>query len=208
MIGIITGDIINSRKKKNAKEWLGPLKKLFHLYGKSPKVWEVFRGDSFQLEIKQPEDAILAALSIKACIKSIKGLDVRMAIGLGNKVYNAPKITESNGDAFIFSGEKFEGLKKTKQNLAIKTIWEEFDIEINLMLSLASIAMDKWSAFSAEFVTLSIDNKTLSQKELGDKIGISQSSVSERQKRAHYGEIMEMELFYRNKIKNYQLQIK
>lgn len=42
-----------------------------------------------------------------------------MAIGIGCKDYNAPKITESNGEAFIYSGELFDEMKKKK--LSIKT---------------------------------------------------------------------------------------
>ena len=203
MISIITGDIINSRDISNQKEWLLPLKKLFSTYGKSPKVWEIYRGDSFQIEIKKPEESLMAAILIKASIKSIRkeGLDVRMAIGIGNKNYNAPKITESNGEAFINSGEQFESLKKQKQNLAIKSPWKETDNELNLMISLASIAMDKWSVSSAEFIILSLKNQTLSQKKLGVKIGRTQSSISERQTRSHYDEIVKLEVFYRNKIK-------
>ncbi len=209
MLAIITGDIINSRQTKNPPQWLTPLKKLLSSYGKTPKTWEIFRGDSFQLEVKKPEDALFAAISIKACIKSIDmpELDVRVAIGIGAKTYNAPAITESNGEAFIFSGETFENLKKLRQNLAVKTRWEDFDAEMNLMIKLSLIAMDKWTSSSAEFVTISLKNKNLSQKELGDKIGITQSSVSERQTRAHYAEIMEMEHFFRNKVKH-QLEIK
>jgi hypothetical protein len=200
MTSVITGDIINSRKVASQQEWLLPLKKVFSTLGKSPKVWEIYRGDSFQIEVKKPEEAFIMAISIKACIKSIRKLDVRMAIGIGEKNFNAPKITEANGAAFINSGEKFESLKKLKKNLALKSPWPEIDTELNLMINLASIAMDKWSPSSAELVTLSLSNKKLSQKELGEEIGRTQSSISERQKRAHYDEIIELEAFYRNKI--------
>jgi hypothetical protein len=201
---ILTGDIVNSRGIVNQQTWLKPIKALFATYGKTPKTWQIYRGDSFQVEIKDPADSFMAAICIKACIRSIQKeeLDVRMAIGIGSKSYEAAKITESNGEAFIHSGEKFEGLKKLKQNLAIKSPWPEIDTELNLMISLASIAMDKWSPLSAEFITLSLKTKSLSQKELGDKIGRTQSSVSERQKRAHYHEIIELEAFYRNKIQH------
>jgi hypothetical protein len=204
MTSIITGDIVNSRGLANQQAWLNPIKELFAIYGKIPKTWQIYRGDSFQVEIKDPANSFMAAIRIKACIKSIQKeeLDVRMAIGIGSKSYNAAKITESNGEAFINSGEKFESLKKLKQNLAIKSPWPEIDTELNLMISLASIAMDKWSPLSAEFITLSLKNKNLSQKELGDKIERTQSSVSERQKRAHYHEIIELEAFYRNKIQH------
>src|SRR3546814_11309760 len=59
-------------------------------------------------------DALATAIGIKAIIKSIKQLDVRMAIGLGEISYVAKRVTESNGSAFVFSGEKFERLKKEK----------------------------------------------------------------------------------------------
>lgn len=200
MTSVITGDIINSRKLASQQEWLLPLKKLFSTFGKSPKVWEIYRGDSFQIEIKKPEKAFITAIGIKACIKSIRQLDVRMAIGIGEKNFDTPKITEANGAAFINSGEKFESLKKFKKNLALKSPWPEIDTELNLMINLASIAMDKWSPSSAELVTLSLTKKNLSQKELGDALGRTQSSISERQKRAHYDDIIALEAFYRNKI--------
>jgi hypothetical protein len=202
MTSIITGDIINSRRAANHGGWLTPIKKLFTTYGKTPKTWEIYRGDSFQLEISNPPDSLLAAIRIKACIKSIREeeLDVRMAIGIGPKSYSAARITESNGKAFIHSGEKFETLKKLKKSLAIKSPWPAIDTELNLMISLASVAMDKWSPSSAELVVLSLKNKNLSQKELGNKLGRTQSSVSERQKRALYDEIIELEHYYRHKI--------
>ncbi|ANE49497.1 transcriptional regulator [Flavisolibacter tropicus] len=200
MTSIITGDIINSRKLKNPTTWLTPLKEVFQEYGKTPKVWEVFRGDSFQIEIKKPETALLCALKIKACIKSIKELDVRMAIGIGPKDHAASKITESNGEAFIYSGETFENLKKWKKNLAIKSPWAELDSELNLMLTLASIGMDRWTPIAAELMFMTLKHRHLSQKELAEKIGRPQSSISEGQKRAHYNEIMELEAYYHNKI--------
>ena len=200
MTSIITGDIINSRGLVNQQKWIGPLKKTLADYGRSPKSWEIYRGDSFQLEIKKPELSLLAAIRIKASIRAVPGLDVRMAIGIGEKSYDAPRITESNGSAFIHSGEQFELLKKNRKNLAVGSPWPEVDAEINMMISLASIAMDRWSYSSAEIITLSLLHQDLSQKELGEKISRSQSSVSERQTRAYYNEIMELEKFYRKKI--------
>ena len=195
MTSIITGDIINSRKVDPAI-WLNPLKALMKEWGKTPKTWEIYRGDSFQVEINQPQYALLAAIRIKACIKSIEKLDVRMGIGIGEKSYDAQKITEANGEAFINSGETFEELKKLKQLLAIRSPWPQLDAELNLMFRLASIVLDKWSTATAQIVAVSIVNRTLSQKELGDKMERTQSTIREAQKRAHYDEIMDLVAFY------------
>lgn len=70
------------------------------------------------------------------------------------------------------------------------------DAELNLMFRLASIVLDKWSTATAQIVAVSIVNRTLSQKELGDKMERTQSTISEAQKRAHYDEIMDLVAFY------------
>ena len=199
MISIITGDIINSRKLPSTI-WLDGLKRILNAHGLQPKNWEIFRGDAFQLEVSEPEEALRIAIQIKAFLKTVK-LDARMSIGLGDKTYDATKISESNGTAFVRSGESFDQLKKQKNTLAINTGNGEFDNEINLMLRLAQTFMNNWLVQSAEFVLTAIENPTLSQEEMGVKLKINQAAVSRRRKRAQFDLILELENHYREKIK-------
>lgn len=108
----------------------------------------------------------MIAILIKAQLRTIKS-DARMSIGFGNKTHNANKISESNGTAFINSGELFDTLKKQKVTLAMRTGDSDFDEKLNLMLQLALTFMDTWLVQSAEFVAKAIENPTLSQEELG-----------------------------------------
>ena len=139
MIVILTADIINSRKL-SSKKWMNDFKQLLNSFGKSPNDWEIYRGDEFQLEIKNPEDAFWIAFQLKAFFKSIN-LDVRMSLGFGDKTYKTKKITESNGSAFIRSGELFETLKKQKINLAVNSGNPDFDEEVNLILQLSGLVI-------------------------------------------------------------------
>ena len=203
MTAILTADIINSRKL-SSKIWINDLKAFLNTFGQSPNDWEIYRGDEFQLEIKNPEEALLVAFQLKAFFKSLK-LDVRISIGFGEKTYKSRKITESNGSAFIRSGETFETLKKQKLNLAIRSADTIFDEELNLMLKLSLSFMDNWLQQSAEFVIVAIQNPTLSQEEIGILLGINQAAVSRRQKRANYELIKELDLYFRKKIKILEL---
>ena len=116
MIAVITGDIINSRELPD--EWIGTLKDALNgLFGKNIN-WEIFRGDSFQVELNA-KDALINAIYIKACIKTLKGADVRIGIGIGKKTINAEKVTEANGEAFVNSGSAFDALKTNKVNLKL-----------------------------------------------------------------------------------------
>ncbi len=199
MISIITGDIINSRKLPSTI-WLDGLKRILNAHGSQPKNWEIFRGDAFQLEVSEPEEALRIAIQIKAFLKTVK-LDARMSIGLGDKTYDATKISESNGTAFVRSGESFDQLKKQKNTLTINSGNGDFDNEINLMLRLAQTFMNNWLVQSAEFVLTAIENPTLSQEEMGIKLKINQAAVSRRRKRAQFDLMLELENHYREKIK-------
>ncbi|MFB9052424.1 transcriptional regulator [Formosa undariae] len=196
MIAIITGDIINSRAQ-DASAWLTELKAMLNLYGQAPKQWEIYRGDSFQLEIA-PEKALKTAILIKASIKQFKTIDVRIAIGIGEKTYDANTITESNGSAFINSGECFEQLKKT--NLAMKSEDSEFDTAINIMLELALLTMNTWTPTTASLVKLALTKPEVNQIELAKLTQSTQGNVSQGLKRAGYDEILKMIQFYTKNI--------
>tara|TARA_R110001592_G_scaffold182433_4_gene425702 strand:+ start:523 stop:1137 length:615 start_codon:yes stop_codon:yes gene_type:complete len=191
MTSILTGDIINSRKK-NDDLWLLTLRSTLNTYGKSPKNWQIYRGDSFQLEIQNIEEAFYVALDLKANLKRIEGIDVRIGIGIGKKEYHYSEITASNGEAFINSGFAFDTYLK-KQTLAIKTPWQEIDEELNLAFELALLTMDSWTQNSAEVFKISLKEKDATQNEIAKILGITQGRVSERQKRAGFEQIMKLE---------------
>ena len=199
MTSVITGDIIGSRQQKS-KHWIEDLKKILSPFGEMPAQWEIYRGDEFQVEVKNPEEALLTAILIKAHLRALKS-DARMSIGFGDKTHNAEKISESNGTAFINSGELFETLKKQKVTLALKTGDIVFDEKMNLMLRLALTFMDNWLAQPAQFVAVAIENPNLSQEELGQKLGINQAAVSRRQKRAQFDLVMNLDRYFRTQIK-------
>ena len=196
MVAVITGDIINSRNASPG-EWLPLLKDLLSQYGNEPKDWEIFRGDSFQL-VLNPLMALKAAVHIKAGIKQIKNLDVRIGIGIGTEDFSAAKVSESNGEAYIRSGECFESLKK--QNLAVNT-QTDMDEALNLMLSLALLNMNSWSATVSAAIKITLENSDKNQAEIAELLERSQSSVSEALSRGGFEEVMQMISFFEKEVR-------
>ncbi len=198
MVAIITGDIINSADHTTAK-WMGPLKQFLFKLGPTPKVWEIYRGDEFQLRV-YPDEALKIAIQIKALIRSFKGLDVRLAIGLGEESFQGNGVSESNGTAYQRSGRTLEIEKQKKVNMMISSDNPERDKTLNLLLKLALDFMDDWSSVSAEIVTLALEQPRASQLEIAEQLNIQQSAVSQRQKRARLDLIHELLNYYQEHI--------
>ncbi len=196
MTAVITGDIVNS-KEGAATEWQPLLKQALDRFGNEPGDWELFRGDSFQLQLSPP-DALQAAIYIKASVRQLPNLDVRMGVGIGEQDYRADKITASTGPAFVRSGECFDGLKK--QTLAIATSDSRLDEALNLMLTLALRTMDDWSETVAAVIVKALDNPGRNQQEIAELMGRSQSSISEALKRGGFDDVRLLEQYYRKHI--------
>jgi hypothetical protein len=186
MTAIITGDIINSRTVA-AKEWLHVLESTLAKFGTKEKEWEIFRGDSFQLEINS-KDVLKTAFCLKTAIKTVGQLDARIGIGIGKKDFATDTIKESNGEAFVFSGEAFEGLKKRK--FALKTRSVKTDQQINLIFDLLMLITDKWNANVSKTILVALDYPELTQVELAEKIGKKQSQISRELKKAGLEEVL------------------
>lgn len=198
MIAIITGDIINSQKS-DSELWLPKLKDLLSSWSQTPENWEVYRGDEFQLKCNVNE-VLHKALLLKSLIRTFENLDVRLAIGIGNQVFRSEKITESNGSAYVNSGRLLTDIKVQGRTLAIQTENEKVNRDLNILFKWASIDFDNWTAATAEIIFQLLRNSELTQEELAKELNISQSSVSQRVKRANFDLIQETDQFFRKKI--------
>ncbi len=196
MIAVLTGDVKNSRADTSLT-WLKLLKEGLNRYGKEPKEWEIYRGDSFQLEVS-PGEALEASIYLKANLKQIKNIDVRIAIGLGQKHHDAAKITESNGTAFTNSGKCFEQLKK--KTLAIQSLDTAFDTQLNLLIELASLTMNNWTPTIAKTIKTALENPGLTQVALAKELEKSQGNISEELSRSGYDGIKQLLEYYQNQV--------
>ena len=199
---VITGDVIGSRKRGPDK-WMPALKGVLSQFGDTPTDWDIYRGDGFQVKVKDPSDGLITALKIKSGLKSNQGLDARMAIGIGDMTYESSRVGESSGDAFVFSGALVEKLDGMHVTLAVATPWPNFDIDMNMSLALAAALMDRWLPNYAKAISAHLAHPELTQVQLGDTLGLAQNTLSERLSRAHKRELMQFEKVFRLKLKEY-----
>ena len=186
IVAVITGDVIRSRKM-TPKVWLPRLECALLKYGAKGRKWRIFRGDSFQLEVI-PEKVFEALFYIKTAIKAEKMLDVRMAVGIGEKAYTGESITTSNGEAYIFSGESFDNLKK--HTISIKTAWDDLNEQLNLIVETAILIVEKWNVNISNIVKTAMENPYLTQSELAEILGKRQFNISRDLKKANYEAIL------------------
>ncbi|WP_027385484.1 SatD family protein [Chryseobacterium gregarium] len=198
MIAVITGDIIHSQQTET-EVWITGLKHLLANWGSAPQTWEIYRGDEFQFRCNI-NDAFWRFLAIKSLIKSQENLDVRIAIGIGEENFSSEKITESNGTAYVHSGRLLDDLKSNGHTVSVKTSSDSVDRDLNILLKWSSKDFDNWTVATAEIIHEMIMNKDNTQEDLAKKFAISQSSVSQRLKRANYELIVETNQYFRKKI--------
>ena len=198
MIAIITGDIINSQKS-DSELWLPKLKGLLQSWSTTPENWEIYRGDEFQLKCSVDE-VFHKALLIKSLLRSFENLDVRVAIGIGNEVFLSEKITESNGSAYLNSGRLLTDIKSQGKTFAIQTENEKVNRDLNILFKWAAIDFDNWTVATAEIIHQLLRNSELTQDELAKELNITQSSVSQRLKRANFELLQETDLYFRKNI--------
>ncbi len=177
---IIIGDIVNSRQV-DTDRWLRILEEALQRYTKN---FDIFRGDSFQAELPVA-DCFKFVFYVKARIKSLNYLDVRLGIGIGEIEYSDDSIRKSNGQAFIYAGEAFDALRKDL--VLLRSPWPEYDAPVNIMMDLAMELSGKWTVNMAESVAIALENPEASQKELADILKRKyQSQVSTELSKAHF----------------------
>jgi len=216
MVAVLTADLVESSlyEEEVLEKVLNALKAEFtHItdnYGEDNVRLKIYRGDSFQGVLKKPEEALKIALQIKSAVNGIhlkktkknkaysKIADFKIAIGIGTQNIEREAISESNGQAFQFSGRTLDEMKTENRKTRLKTELEEVNAELNTSFFLLDTITDKWSTASAEVVYYLLSG--LKEREIATEINISQSAVNQRKKAAGWEAISELLIRYRNVI--------
>jgi hypothetical protein len=155
--------------------------------------FSIYRGDSFQGIIYRPENAVRAAVYFRSSFISLPGLglDCRIAIGIGGIDYiESQSVGLLDGEAFRAAARGLEELKSMNTNLSIEisdASMSNISKELKTECILADVIIREWKDIEAEAVKLSLICKT--QRDIANKIGITQGAVSQRLFNAKFGAI-------------------
>ncbi|MDF1557764.1 MAG: SatD family protein [ANME-2 cluster archaeon] len=190
IFAVLTGDLVGSSRFEIGTQRDDVLSILKDSFTKveSPDIiashFAIHRGDSFQGVLSMPEEALKAAIMIRANLlsnpmeKNIR-LDARIAIGLGKIEYlPEDKVGEGDGEAFRNSGMELDRMKKGERNLTIKTPWPQTDKELQTECALLNALIHRWTREQAEAIMYQVQGYT--QEEIAKKLKISQSAVFQR----------------------------
>ncbi|MGB8704023.1 MAG: SatD family protein [Gillisia sp.] len=218
MIAVLTADLVDSSVYQESflNEVLDTLNQQFNKltteYGKENVRFTIYRGDSFQGVIKDPEVALKIALQIKTSINRLhyikakkkvalsKVADFKMAIGIGEQELERESVAESNGEAFQFSGRTLDEMKKENRKLRLVTKISEINNEFNASLLLLDTVTERWSTASAEVVYYLLQQ--LKEREVAKELNISQSAVNQRKKAAGWEAVSVLLERYQQVIQN------
>lgn len=204
MIAVISADLLSSSGYPNEllEKVISTLNREFqnlHKDSDEETGFKIHRGDSFQGIVYDPADSLLLAMLFKTSINRLhlKGsdtnkafkreADLRLAIGIGSYDFKRKSISESNGEAFQFSGRTLDEMKRQNRKLKLKCPNNNINEEFNTAFFLFDTLSDKWSTASAEVIYYLL--KGFKETDIAVELDISQSAVNQRKKAAGWDAI-------------------
>ena len=182
--GVITGDIIDSYAIQiEYRDFLLESMRVIvnELSVIEPLKIEFFRGDSFQMVIDIPENALKIAVLLRAGLKSRtpkdskKPWDARLSLGGGTISYQADNIVLSEGEAFQYSGRELDEMGKRR--LIVKTRWSDVNEELQVSTAFADEVISSWSVSQSQAVYQAL-LYNISQKDIAHKFQKSAQNIS------------------------------
>lgn len=190
LAAVITADIVNSTQlEKSVEKKLGTI-----LSGiLRPYKFEFYRGDSFQVFLPNPKDALKIVLQTRVAAKRLIPqsptplADIRASIGIGHSNARIKNLSTANGEAFILSGRAFDEMNKPDQRLVMQSPNEV----INLGLKVASNYIDSlFSQLTARQAAVFFELLMgYTQTETAKILKKSQATVNKHSQAARWSEI-------------------
>lgn len=186
-IAIITGDVVQSTRLTGGEREIltralegisGALKSV----GIVAVSADIFRGDSFQIVLKEARHICDASLYLRAWFRSTRVhdnsvLDVRLGLGLGQVEYQSKKQSLSDGTAYRLAAASLEDTFTDKLS-RVKFCCESPALAVHVNAIFVAIEPDvsKWTAPQAQSIWWSLQG--LTHVEIAEKLDVAQSTVT------------------------------
>lgn len=182
---VITGDIVQSTHTNvtDRDRLLNVIKETIKaLENESLLRYDIYRGDSFQIELSSPQWALRGALLVRAALlknsPDYLRWDARISVGLGKVEYESlNRVAESDGEAFWYSGRELDALGKTKR-LVLKTAWDEINDEFKVSTAFVDDIVSQWTIAQADVMYEWLLDEQITQREIAQKLHKTPQAVS------------------------------
>jgi hypothetical protein len=178
---VITADMVNSTQfsREESTAWLEEL--LAILRQNQVFKWalkpEIYRGDSFQAVLKNPDEAMRMAILARACMrKHAPNADMRIAIGIGHTEQLTDRPGTSDGEAFRLSGHLADTIRQQKARIGIAL--SRPSEPLSATLDLLETVIESWTSAQSEVIESLLQGKNVTQ--IAETLSISQSAASQR----------------------------
>lgn len=181
MIAVLTADLVNSTHFDNEQtaSWLTALcQKLGNDRSFDWKLKpEIYRGDSFQAALSQPEHSLRAAILARAWIRQRSPkTDLRIAIGIGEAERITDRPGTSDGEAFRLSGRLADRMRGLQNRIAFAIPKES--VTLDAQMALLEVLMEDRTTAQYEVIEGLLNGETISQ--MANRLSVSQPAISQR----------------------------
>lgn len=185
MIGVISGDIIKSQKipKQQYDAMLYQLEQSLRAVCSKTTLWNIYRGDAFQLQINQSEEIIKTAILIYLQLK-LAGYELRQSMALGSIDNPRSDIKTATGSAFVLSGQGLD--KITNQRFVFTIAQQTVDESFSLNLAFADTLLSKITQKQANALFVYLTHTDNSHAALAKELNTSRENVTKLLNLANY----------------------
>jgi hypothetical protein len=197
---IITGDIVNFTLSTPplAKKMIVQLSSVLERHK-----FEFYRGDSFQVYVKDPSIALELILRLRSVAKNIHSLhDVRASIGIGQVDSPVRTLGAANSEAFILSGRAFDELGK-EQRLLIRCNDPKANIALDVIAYFADFILQQVTSSQAEVLLQLLNDQT--QAQAAKKLKKAQATVNQLAKSGGWPQLQQLIDEYKRVITQFDL---
>ena len=210
-VAVLTGDIIDSSGLEgNTEQPVSALldrtgngvKKSFQaqIHGKI----DVFRGDSWQMVVKETAIAVRVGIYLRALLRADYGIDSRVSIGFGGVDFlPLENVSTGIGEAFTLSGQGLEACHKpTRMNLSFPPRDQNLEEQgLIVITQLLDLQVRRWTPGQSRAVAGALLH--LTQEEIAadwQPEPISQQAISQHLENAGWSQIKDGLLYLESAI--------